>query len=1107
MKTPRQQSGEVEVAETESATVSLARAPGKSNAFGLADDVLIVALYVAAGKLSLLLALPPGYVSAIFPSAGIAVAYALIGGVRALPAIFTGSLLLNIWISLSQGTDMTIQGAGIAGAIALASALQAGIGGACLKGIAGYPVRFDKNREIWLFLLSAPLVCLVSASLSVGALVGLGITPTKMFMVNWSTWWLGDTLGVIVFVPLTLVLAAEPRALWRQRRLAIGGTMLMAFAMCVLIYVTAARWEKQQVLLDFHRQSQEAADQLQMHMREQEHLVIQIAAFVTHSESRPVSADDFRRFVTPTLDRFSIVQAVIWAPQVPAAGRAALEARMRREYPGFVFNIEERNAQEKMVVAGERAQYFPIIFDEPSEPNRIAQGFDLLSNADRRAAIITSLKTGEPAVTPPLTLIRTAAAHQPGMLLMRYVDHGPNGPGVVASVLRVPDFVNWALTGDRSQFEVCIRDVAAARVVYGGLPDHQPLALYEKTIRFGGRDFLVQAVPSAAYLSQHHGWQSLALLAGGLLGTGLLGALLLLGTGYAERAENLVRERTAELERQSAKTTLFLRNSSDGIHILDLRGTILEASDSFCTMLGYTRTEVIGMNLRRWDAGLTPSELERRLAQIAAGPGVVVFETRHRRKDGTTFDVEVATRPIELEGANVVFASSRDISERKAAEEKILNLAYYDTLTGLPNRRLFLDRMGRAMSAGARTRDFGALMMLDMDRFKNINDTLGHDVGDRLLVDVAGRIQHCVREETTVCRLGGDEFIVMVEGLGRDQEHAAGLSEQMAERIRTHLGRPYELGDSDSDYRVTTSIGVTLFHGIDSSVDVLLKQADVAMYQAKDAGRNAIRFFSPAMQAAIDARIATEGALRQALARGELRLYYQPQTDQDGRRIGAEALVRWQHPSRGLVLPGEFIPLAEETGLIVEVGQWVLDSACAQLARWARDPAHEHLEIAVNISARQFHQKDFVERIRASLAASGARPTRLKLELTESVVLANVEEVVSRMAQLHGLGVRFSLDDFGTGYSSLSYLKRLPLDQIKIDQSFIRDIVVDPNDAAIVEAILAMCRTLGLQVIAEGVETEAQRDFLVRNGCTAFQGYFFGRPAPIEEWTRLPVYA
>ncbi|HYB49961.1 MAG TPA: EAL domain-containing protein [Burkholderiaceae bacterium] len=458
----------------------------------------------------------------------------------------------------------------------------------------------------------------------------------------------------------------------------------------------------------------------------------------------------------------------------------------------------------------------------------------------------------------------------------------------------------------------------------------------------------------------------------------------------------------------------------------------------------------------------------------------------------------------QIEGGIAIF---EDMTDRHRSEDEIRNLAYFDPLTRLPNRRLLMDRLGHAMTASSRSRQFGALMILDLDHFKGINDTQGHDVGDRMLVEVAQRLAACLRQDDTVCRLGGDEYVVLLEGLSDSESAAATKAEAIAEKMRTTISLPYELGGSEAEYFSTTSIGLTLFCGQETSAEVLLKQADVALYQAKDAGRNAVRFFSPAMQATIERRAALEAALRRGLDKDEFRLFYQPQIGRDGAMFGAEALIRWMPSGHSVVPPAQFIPLAEETGLILLIGRWVLDSACAQLKQWERDPHTRELQLSVNVSARQFHQPDFVEQVRQSLLVSGANPARLKLELTEGVVLDHVEIVIRRMEQLSELGVGFSLDDFGKGYSSLSYLKRLPLDQIKIDQSFVSDIPWDANDAAIVRAILAMSQSLGLHVIAEGVETAEQRNFLEQNGCHAYQGFLFSRPLPIEAFAEFALRA
>ncbi|MFZ6675927.1 EAL domain-containing protein [Undibacterium sp. Xuan67W] len=691
------------------------------------------------------------------------------------------------------------------------------------------------------------------------------------------------------------------------------------------------------------------------------------------------------------------------------------------------------------------------------------------------------------------------------------------------------------------------------------------------------------------------------------------------------------------LKKENEKNLALLHNASDGIHILDSQGKLIEASDSFCAMLGYTRDEMIGKHLYEWDVNMCVNELEHRLAQVLSHKARTQFESRHKRKDGTMFDVEVSDYALELEGKQVLFNSSRDITERKKieasllqqqqeliqsnarhrdlltnlhvaiivhapdstiifsnprasellglsvdqmlgktaidpswrfvndkeetmtvdeypvqrviatmkplealvlgvkstnkkrvvwllvnafpeldadgklkqvvvnfddisarkqAEERIHNLAFFDALTGLPNRRLLMDRFDSAISTSTRSNHYGAVLFIDMDRFKTINDILGHNFGDQLLIEVAQRIQACIRETDTVARLGGDEFIVLLVELDESIETASQKTALIAEKIRANLAAPYHLNESEQ--HSSPSIGVSVYQGNKELPETLLKQADIAMYKAKDAGRNTLRFFNPAMQLAVETRAALEADLRHAVPSDELRLYYQIQVDDQQRPIGAEALVSWLHPDRGLVMPMQFIPIAEESSLILEIGEWVIRTACQQLVKWSKSDHTRHLTVAVNVSAQQFRQTDFVEHLASLLHHHGVDASKLKLELTESVVLTDVDEVISKMIALKELGVKLSMDDFGTGYSSLSYLKRLPLDQIKIDQSFVRDITTDSNDAVMVKTIIDLAKNFRLDVIAEGVETEEQLAFLKLHECMAYQGYLFSKPIPVN---------
>ncbi len=503
----------------------------------------------------------------------------------------------------------------------------------------------------------------------------------------------------------------------------------------------------------------------------------------------------------------------------------------------------------------------------------------------------------------------------------------------------------------------------------------------------------------------------------------------------------------------------------------------------------------------RWESGVegvSPAQWAEHRATVEAHEVFHDFQMQRTRADGSLMWVSISGAPIfDSKGVFVGYrGTGREISARKQAEADIERLAFFDSLTGLPNRRLLIDRLSQAVATSARRGSFGALLFIDLDNFKVLNDTRGHHMGDELLKQVGLRLTQCVRAIDTVARLGGDEFVVMLEEIGSNELDAAAQAEAVGKKVLLALNQHFDL--DGQAHHSSPSIGVTLFFDMQQSVDVLLQRADLAMYQSKAAGRNTLRFFDPVMQAAASARAAMEIDLRLALEEKEFLLYYQPVVNEDSRITGVEALLRWRHPQRGMVPPIEFIPVAEQAGLIIPLGQWVLQAACAQLVAWNGSPTTRALTIAVNVSARQFRHPEFTPQLLELLRVSGANPYRLKLELTESMLLSDFEEVIVKMGELRSIGVNFALDDFGTGYSSLSYLKRLPLDQLKIDQSFVRDVLIDPNDAAIARTILSLARSLDLSVVAEGVETAGQRDFLLRCGCKAFQGYFFGRPVPVE---------
>ncbi|MDR2335253.1 MAG: EAL domain-containing protein [Burkholderiaceae bacterium] len=528
------------------------------------------------------------------------------------------------------------------------------------------------------------------------------------------------------------------------------------------------------------------------------------------------------------------------------------------------------------------------------------------------------------------------------------------------------------------------------------------------------------------------------------------------------------------------------------------------SNERYAQICGYDTQEI--SSLDAWWATLVVDPQERELYRTRwvdacneareSGGYIRAQECTITRKGGHLRSLEMAGVVL---GENYLITLV-DISQRKAVEERARYLAYYDPLTQLPNRRLLLDRLQQALAMSARHQSYGAVLMLDLDNFKSLNETQGHDMGDRLLGVVAQRLRSCVHVDDTVARHGGDEFVVVLRSMGESEQAAAAGAEEVAQKILNVMREPFEL--NGELHHTTLSIGITLFHGQRESADELLKRGDLAMYRAKAEGRNALRFFDPEMQAVVEARVALEADMRAGIAQGQFELAYQPQMAL-GSIVGAEVLMRWLHPEKGPISPVQFIPLAEESGLIHRLGEWVLRTACERLAAWASDPVLSELTLSVNVSAQQFHQAGFVPQVLAALASTGADARRLRLELTESLLLEDIDDTVKKMVRLKSYGVGFSLDDFGTGYSSLSYLKRLPLDELKIDQGFVRDVLTDPNDAAIARTIVALGTSLGLQVTAEGVETEAQRQFLERNHCYAWQGYLLSPPLPLKEFEAL----
>lgn len=1218
----------------------------------------VAVVYFVAGEIGLGLAVPPGYATAIWPPSGIALASVLLLGYRVWPGILLGSFLVNLSNSATPGA-FQLTSALIPLAIGMGACVQAITGGYWVKKYAEYPNDLTSDRTIYMFFLFGGLCsALINATWSVSFLVLIEKIPSSNIITNWLTWWMGDVFGILIFTPLILVW--DQSQAWKTRRYSITLTTLAAFGITTAVVYFEVQHENQRMKAEFEEHAKELKAALENSFSTHLNVLHALSSFYLASTS--VERQEFHDYVRDSLSSYQGIQAFEWSPIVASKDRAAFETLIKQE--GFQnFQITERNQANQLARASERAYYTPVTFIEPYLGNEMALGYDLSSHPLRKAAIDRARDTGELCITPPITLVQEKG-NQAGLLafiplyrkgvdIQSVEDRRENILGFVLAVFRGGDIVTASLLNlDRHGLWYRLIDQSAGenQMIYASEQNEpEPLILqhqgvfgsefslmYTSPLEVGGHRWRFDVVPKQEYFVMHHPHDAYLILTTGLILTSLVTAYVMLSSGRRQLLEKLVYERTEVLalrtealakselnyRLESEKNLAFLHNASDGIHILDLDGYVVEASDSFCRMLGYSRHEVVGMHVSQWDAKFTPEELPK-MAQLPLTKNArVQFETLHRRKGGSVFEVEISGFPLQQNGTPVLFFSSRDITERKkieadlriaavafesqegilitdaktnimrvnsaftaitgytlaevlgknprilssgkhdddfyarmwahinaqgfwegeiwnrrkngeiypehlsvnsvrdpqgaitnyvatltditvskAASEKIERLAYFDPLTGLANRRLLLDRLQKALADSLRNQTEGALLFLDLDNFKTLNDTLGHEYGDLLLQQVATRLNECVREADTVARLGGDEFVVMLENLSPAENMAASQADMVATKILESLNQTYRL--KSHDYRNTPSIGVTLFNqaSYNQPLDDLLKQADIAMYQAKKANRNTIRFFDPAMQKSIENRVAMEIALVQAIIDNEFQLYYQIQIDQDNKPYGAEALIRWLHPERGLIPPMEFIPLAEETGHITAIGTWVFNTACAQLKNWEASVLTKDLTLSINVSAKQFRQGSFVTEIENALRDYAINPSQLKLELTESMLLEKIDDAIAIMNRLKNLGVQISLDDFGTGYSSLQYLKKLPLTQLKIDQSFVRDIPFDVSDSAIAKTIIAMAKSLELDIIAEGVETQEQYQILLDSGCTHFQGYLFGKPIPIEAFS------
>ncbi|MFT4171075.1 MAG: EAL domain-containing protein [Rhodocyclaceae bacterium] len=1075
--------------------------------------VLLAMAYGVAGILSLQIAIPPGYAAPLYPPSGIALAALLIYGMRMWPGVLLGSLLV-------QGVaayNSHLHGAALIGPmiVPLGAVCQAVLAAHLARRLIAFPDPLDSQRAILRFLLIvAPAAGAISTAIAIPALLACGALPPSDALFNAWNWWVGDTLGIVVCVPLMFALFGQPRQDWRPRMVGIALPLLVALAALAFAFVQVRDWEADRLRTQFNRDAENLAHQVAKRFTVQLDMMLALERLMTVSES--VTREDWRLFVMPWLERYPGTQNFGWSPYITRFEREAFEQAIRaNDMPGF--QIRARDSSGHTFAAPQADEYLPILFIEPTRSNDDALGLNPLSLPATAAAIAATRVSGQPRATDAIHLVQEQG-NQRGIVVYQAVfypsEHGRGTlRGVISGVLRMEDAIAAAVDLPRSNIELCLLDT-------DGAPGNQRLSgnaecgsaawrmrglSTQMPLPFAGRQWRIELRAMPAYMSAGRTWAVWTTLAVGLCMVGMLGAFLLATTGRTRRIEDLVAERTTQLAHageqlaaQRAELLQAQRIAGMGSWEMTPDG-VFSCSAELRRILDLPESSPMGWEdlLARF-RGEQQNRLQQALADARAEARTVSLDCTRKLVDGRP---QVLLCQIESEwedGALMrVRGTMQNVTAAREADAHIHFLARFDALTGLPNRMHWIERAGTMLTAAQRHHDRAAVLFLDLDHFKTVNDSLGHPMGDRMLTTVARRLSDSLREEDLLGRLGGDEFVILLPRL--QQANDAGL---VADKLISTLNEPLII--DQQDLNASASIGIALFPEDGTDVDTLLKHADVAMYGAKQSGRNTYRYFVPAMNERANERLKLETALRRAIERQELVLHYQPQQDIGTSRISAcEALVRWQHPERGLLAPMQFVPMAEESGLIHSLGDWILSTACRQQARWAE--VGLDLTIAVNISALQFQQSDFAERVAAIVRETGARPHRIELEITESALMTPTDELIARLNRIGAQGIRLALDDFGTGYSSLAYLKRLPIERLKLDRSFVRDLPGDPEDAAIAAATLSLARNLGMEVVAEGVETRGQRDFLALRGCHALQGYFISKPLTaeaMEAWLR-----
>jgi diguanylate cyclase (GGDEF)-like protein/PAS domain S-box-containing protein len=1059
----------------------------------IAANLWLAAACLAAAWIAQLLADHPEQPAPLSLAAGIAIAALYSRGWGVLPGLLLATFL-PVWLPAFPGA---VPAAPAGMLLAAAALLQAVAGAALLRRLVDPAIA--SGRAVLRFVLLTPVICCIRASLSAAVLLTYGSTPQSLSL-SWLNWWIGDAIGILLAAPLCWSVIGRPRALWRPRRLLVALPLVVAAAAFIVIYQQARRWEHEEQLHTFGLKAQEVGQMLQAALNEHERFLAGVARAiddpgVARLRSGPANAltpSNFYDIAGAYLHQRPELRAMAWLPRVRDAERAGLEA-WGSAYYRRRFALLEVGADGVARRAARRPEYYPVLLVEPPS-GELLPGRDFMPELQRGEALTAAIASGRPTATAPLKLSPTGTL---GIhLLQRVAGTVAGGPpaGLLDLSLHADAYLGRAVAQAHfPYFRVAFADVTQPEQpvkvadAIGARVDGE----YRATLSFGARRYLLRLAPDAAYLRAHRSWQSWGVLTGGLLLTALMGALMLVISGERSQIQAQVDDATSRLREREARLQAILDNAADAIITVDRDGAVLSANAAAGALFVYAPEQLCGLTLERLlelpeanGAAALP-----RLSRSGAG----ACELAGTTSTGARFPLSISASQVKLREEDIFVCIIHDLTEQRRAQEHIYQLAHHDPLTGLENRFALNQHLEQVLAQARRAGQPVALLFLDLDHFKKINDSHGHQTGDLLLVEVARRLRELLRDVDIIARLGGDEFIVVMAGpLTPD------LVSAVAVRIVQSLSAPYQFGGLTM--YSGASVGIAMFPDDATSAAILLRHADTAMYVAKAQGRGNFQFYLPAMNAAIHERLLMENRIWVALGQQQFELYLQPQVQLDsGKVIGAEALLRWNHPELGMTGPERIIPIAEESGLILALGDWVMARAVALLAEW-KHTCLAGLRLAVNLSARQCQGCELLPRLDRLLADAGVDPALLELEITESAAMHDPVQTQDLLRGLRERGVNVAIDDFGTGYSSLSYLKLFAIDRIKIDRGFVTDIETDPNDAAIVTATIGMAHAMGLKVLAEGVETTAQRNFLRVHVCDEAQGYLFARPMAVGQF-------